>query len=319
MKAAVYNSYGPPHVVKLTDLEVPVPKPGEILIKVQATTVNRTDTGFRSAEYVVSRLFSGIIRPKSPVLGNEFAGYVVSKGDSVKEFKEGDKVFGYNDISFGAHAEYMTIGENNAVALIPGNLSYLEAAPLTEGAHYALCDIRAAKVKPGQDVLVYGATGAIGSAAVQLLHYFGARVTAVCHTKHVKLIASLGPDRVVDYVNEDFTATERRFDFVFDAVGKSSFGQCKPILKPKGIYVSTEPGKNGENIYLAILKKFSRGKRVLFPIPAISRHDVIFLGELAKKGLFKPLIDRHYPLDEIVEAHRYVETGQKTGNVIIVP
>ncbi len=319
MKAAVYNSYGPPHVVKLADLDVPVPKPDEMLIKVQATTVNRTDTGFRSAEYVVSRLFSGIIRPKFPVLGNEFAGYVVSKGAEVKEFKEGDRVFGYNDISFGAHAEYMTISENKAVALIPENLSYQEAAPLTEGAHYALCNIRAAKVKPGQDVLVYGATGAIGSAAVQLLHYFGARVTAVCHTKHVKLVASLGPDRVVDYVNEDFTATERRFDFIFDAVGKSSFDQCKRILKPKGIYVSTEPGKNGENIYLAILKKFSGGKRVIFPIPSITTHDVIFLGELAKKGIFKPLIDRHYRLDEIVEAHQYVETGQKTGNVVIIP
>ncbi|ODS81630.1 MAG: NADPH:quinone oxidoreductase [Cytophagaceae bacterium SCN 52-12] len=319
MKAAVYNSYGPPHVVKLADLDVPVPKPSEMLIKVEATTVNRTDTGFRSAEYVVSRLFSGIIRPKFPVLGNEFAGYVVKAGAEVKEFKEGDRVFGYNDASFGAHAEYITVGENDAVALIPDNLSYREAAPLTEGAHYALCDIRAAKVRPGQDVLVYGATGAIGSAAVQLLRYFGAGVTAVCHTKHVGLVASLGADKVIDYVNEDFTATEQRFDFIFDAVGKSSFGQCKRILKPKGIYVSTEPGKNGENIYLAILKKFSGGKRVIFPIPSITRHDVIFLGELAKKGIFKPLIDRQYRLDEIVEAHRYVETGQKTGNVVILP
>lgn len=319
MKAAVYNSYGPPHVVTLANLEIPVPKPDEILIRVQAATVNRTDTGFRSAEYVVSRLFSGIIRPKFPVLGSEFAGDIVGTGKNVKEFKEGDRVFGFNDSSFGAHAEYMTISENKAVALIPENLSYQEAAPVTEGAHYALCDIRAAKVKPGQDVLVYGASGAIGSAAVQLLHYFGARVTAVCHTKHVKLVASLGPDTVIDYVNEDFTATERRFDFVFDAVGKSSFGQCKRILKPNGIYISTEPGKNGENIYLAILKKFSGGKRVLFPIPSITAHDVIFLGELAKKGIFKPVIDRHYPLDEIVKAHQYVETGQKTGNVLILP
>ncbi len=319
MKAAVYSSYGPPDVVTLTNLEIPVPGPDEILIRVQASTVNRTDTGFRSAEYVVSRLFSGIIKPKFPVLGNEYAGYVVNTGSKVKEFKEGDRVFGYNDTSFGAHAEYMTISENSAVTLIPRSLSYAEAAPLTEGAHYALCNIRAAGVKAGQDVLVYGATGAIGSAAVQLLHYFGARVTAVCHTKYVKLVASLGADHVIDYASEDFTATERRFDFVFDAVGKSSFSQCKSIMKPKGIYVSTELGKNGENIYLALLCKFSGGKRVIFPIPSISVHDVIFLGELAKKGIFKPLIDRQYNLDEIVEAHRYVETGQKTGNVLLFP
>ena len=319
MKAAVYNSYGPPHVVALADLEIPVPKPDEILIRVRATTVNRTDTGIRSAVYVVSRLFSGIIRPKFPVLGNEFAGDVVSTGEKVKEFKEGDRVFGYNDTSFGGHAEYLSIRENDAVDHIPDNLSYREAAPLTEGAHYALCNIRAARVKAGQNVMVYGATGAIGSAAVQLLHYFGAHVTAVCHTKHVELVASLGADRVVDYVSEDFTATDRRFDFVFDAVGKISFGQCKRILNPEGIYVSTEPGKNGENIYLALIKKFSTGKRVIFPIPSISKHDVTFLGELAKKGIFKPVIDRSYRLDEIVEAHQYVETGQKTGNVVILP
>lgn len=319
MKAAVYHSYGPPEVVRLTQLEIPTPKPNEIQVKVQASTVNRTDAGFRSAEYVVSRLFSGIFKPKYPVLGSEFAGIVTAKGAGVNEFAIGDRVYGYDDVRFGGHAEYLTIGEDKAVAKIPASLTFSEAAPLTEGAHYALCNIRAAKVEAGDDVLVYGATGAIGSAAVQLLKHFGANVTAVCHTRHMRIVASLGSDEVIDYTVGDFTDTSKRFDFVFDAVGKTSFGKCKKILKPKGIYVSTELGRNGENIYLSILKKFSSGKRIIFPIPFSSKGDVRLLGKLAESGAFRPLIDRTYALDDIVAAHRYVETGQKVGNVIVIP
>jgi NADPH:quinone reductase-like Zn-dependent oxidoreductase len=317
MKAIINTVYGPPEVVKLMDVDKPVPKDNEVLIRVYATTVNRTDCGFRSAEYFVSRFFSGLIKPKNKTLGNEFAGIIEGVGKAVKLFHTGDKVFGYNDIKFGAHAEYLTMAENDAMTTMPENMTYEMAAPITEGAHYALCIIRAAKIKTGQDVLVYGATGAIGSAAVQLLKYFGTNVTAVCNTPNMNLIKSLGAVQVIDYTKTDFTKTGQTFDFIFDAVGKSSYGQCKPLLTKKGIYVSTELGKNFENIYLALLTPIFRGKKLIFPIPTISKADVVFLKELVEQGMFKPIIDRQYKLEQIIEAYHYVESGQKTGNVII--
>jgi NADPH:quinone reductase-like Zn-dependent oxidoreductase len=238
-------------------------------------------------------------------------------GKAVTTFHPGDRVFGYNDTRFGAHAEYMIMAENGAMAIIPENLSFKEAAPITEGAHYALCNIRAAQVSSGQHVLVYGATGAIGSAAVQLLKHFGARVTAVCPTRHVALVQSLGADVVIDYTQQDYTQSGQIFDFVFDAVGKTSFGRCKPVLSEKGIYISTELGKNGENIFLALITPLLGGKRVLFPLPTIRKEDVELLKNLVETGKFRPVIDRQYPLAQIVEAYRYVETRQKTGNVVI--
>ena len=317
MRAIINTKYGPPEVVKLMEVDKPVPNDNEVLIKVYATTVNRTDCGFRSAEYFISRFFSGLFRPKNKTLGNEFAGVIEAIGKEVSSFNIGDKVFGYNDIKFGAHAEYMTIAENEAITTMPGNLTFEEAAPITEGGHYALCDIRAAKIKDGHNVMIYGATGAIGSAAVQLAKYFGAKVTAVCNTKNVELVKSLGADRVIDYTKQDFTKTDQTFDLVFDAVGKSSFGKCKPILNKNGIYISTELGKNSENIFLALTTRIFGGKKVLFPIPTISKKDVIFLKELVESGKFKPVIDKHFCLEHIVEAYKYVETGQKTGNVVI--
>jgi len=317
MKAAVYTRYGPPEVVTIAERPIPRPAPGQVLVKVYAATVNRTDCGFRSAVYVISRLFSGLFRPKFQVLGNEFAGVVEAVGDAGSPYQPGDRVFGYNDTSFGAHAEYMLMPANGAMALIPEGLSFAQAAPICEGAHYALCDIRAAKVSAGQRVMVYGASGAIGSAAVQLLHHFGAAITAVCSTAQVQLIQSLGADEVVDYTTQDFTATPQHFDFIFDAVGKSSFAQCKNMLTPKGIYISTELGKRSANVRLALTTPLMGGKKVLFPIPTISQQDVLFLRDLVANGQFKPLIDRSYPLDAIVEAYIYVETGQKIGNVII--
>jgi NADPH:quinone reductase-like Zn-dependent oxidoreductase len=317
MKAAVNKVYGPPEVVKIMEVDKPVPKDNEILIKVFASTVNRTDCGFRSANYFVVRFFSGLFNPKFRSLGNEFAGVVEEAGRNVKSFKVGDRVFGYNDSSFGSHSEYTTIGEDEVVALIPVKLAFEEAAPIVEGAHYALCNIRAAKVIPGQNVLVNGATGAIGSAAVQLLKYFGANVTAVCNTKNMELVKSIGADFIIDYIQADFTKTDQKFDFIFDAVGKSSFGKCKPLLNKNGIYISTELGKNCENIFLALTTPIFSNKKLLFPLPSINREDVIFLKELVETGKYKPVIDRRYPLEEIVEAYKYVETGQKTGNVVI--
>jgi NADPH:quinone reductase-like Zn-dependent oxidoreductase len=317
MRAIIHTEYGPPEVATLREVDKPVPKNNEVLIKVYATTVNRTDSGFRSAEYFISRFFSGLFRPKYKTLGNEFAGVIEETGKDVTSFATGDKVFGYNDTTFGAHAEYMIMPEQGAITTMPHNLTYEEAAPITEGSHYALGNIRAAKIKSGQHVLVYGATGAIGSAAVQLLKYFGAKVTAVCTTNNVELVKSLGADVVIDYTKQDFTKTDQTFDLVFDAVGKSSFGQCKPLLTQKGIYISTELGKNSENIFLALITPIYGGKRVLFPLPTISKDDVIFLKELVETGKYRPVIDRLYKLEQMVEAYTYVETGQKTGNVVI--
>ena len=317
MKSTVYTRYGPPEVVQLTEVEKPVPKDNEVLVKIHATTVNRTDCGFRSAEYFIVRFFSGLIRPKNKTLGNEFSGEIEAIGKDVKSFKLGDKVFGYNDTKFGAHAEYMKIAENDAITSMPENVSYEEAAAITEGAHYALCNIRATKIKVGHNFLINGATGAIGSAAVQLVKYFGAEVTAVCDTRNVELVKSLGADEVIDYTKQDFTNINKSFDVVFDAVGKSSFRKCKPLLKKRGIYMSTELGYMSQNPFLALITPLFGGKKVLFPIPTISKNDIIFLKKLVETSKYKPVIDRSYSLEQIVDAYRYVETGQKIGNVII--
>jgi len=317
MKAIVNTKYGPPEVVSLMEIEKPIAKENEVLIRVCACTVNRTDSGFRSAEYFISRFWSGLFKPRFQTLGCEFAGVVEEIGSRIKLFKRGDNVFGYNDKNFGAHAEYMTIAESEAITTMPHNLNFNEAAPITEGAHYALCDIRASKIKSGQNVMVYGATGAIGTAAVQLLKYFGANVTAVCNTKNVTLLKGLGADVVVDYQTQDFTKTEQLFDFIFDAVGKSSFKQCKPLLNNKGIYISTELGKNAENVFLALITPLFGNKKVLFPIPTIKKEDVVFLKELVESGKYKPVVERYYRLEQIVEVYKYVESGQKTGNVVI--
>ena len=314
----VYTQYGPPEVVRLTEVDIPAIKPDEVLIRVHASTVNRTDCGFRSAEYFISRFFSGLFRPKNKILGCEFAGEIIAVGDDVRDFKPGDRVFGYDDTHFGGHGTYKAMAATGALTTIPEGMDYVNAAPLTEGSHYALGNIRAAKVKKGDTVMVYGATGAIGSAAVQLLKHFGAYVVAVSNTRNVNLISSLGADEVRDYQTQDFTETEHRFDFIFDAVGKSSFRQCKPLLKPKGCYISTELGKNAANIRLALITPLGGGKRVLFPIPAITQADVQLLRYLAASGDFRPVIDRTYPFQQLVDAYRYVETGQKTGNVVII-
>ncbi|WP_304063803.1 NAD(P)-dependent alcohol dehydrogenase [Pedobacter glucosidilyticus] len=318
MKAAIHQKYGSPEVVFLAEVEQPVPKDDELLIKIYASTVNRTDAGFRSAEYVISRFWSGLFKPKYPILGCEFAGIVERCGHQVVGFKTGDKVFAYNDKTFGGHAAYTTIAYTDAVALIPKNIDIYEAAAITEGSHYALNIIRAANVKKGQKVLVYGATGAIGSAAVQLLAYFGADVTAVSNTKNLSLVKNLGANEVIDYEKEAFLAYTHQFDFIFDAVGKLSFHICKPILSKNGIYISTELGSYAQNVFLAMITPLLKGKKVLFPIPpALSKEDINFLATLTEEGYFKPVIDRHYTLDQIKEAYHYVATGQKTGNVIL--
>jgi NADPH:quinone reductase-like Zn-dependent oxidoreductase len=321
MKAAVHTRYGPPDVVRISDVEKPTVKDNEVLVKVHATTVNRTDCGFRAGKPFFVRFLTGLLRPKVTVLGYEFAGEVEAVGSGVTAFVVGDRVFGFTGVSFGAHAEYLAVPEDGLLATMPANLTYEQAAPSTEGAHYALSMIRKAKSGSGQDVLVNGATGAVGSAAVQLLKSLGAEVTAVCATEHVGLVRGLGADRVIDYTVEDFTKDERTYDVVLDAVGKSSFGRCKRLLKPGGIYVSSDFGPLSQNPILALITPLFGGRKVLFPIAtdrsAREQEMVRYFKELIESGEFKPLIDRRYPLDEIVEAYRYVETGQKIGNVVI--
>jgi len=317
MKAAVQTRYGPPEVVRISEVEKPTLKDNEVLVKIHATTVNRTDCACRAARPCFMRLFTGLVRPRAMVLGNEFAGVLDAVGASVTSFELGDKVFGYNEGPFGAHAEYLSIPEDGSLATMPANVTYEEAAPSTEGSHYALSHIRAAKIQKGQDILVNGATGAIGSAAVQLLKSLGANVTAVCGTDNVELVRGLGADRVIDYTTRDFTKEDQTYDAVLDSVGKSSFTECKRILKPGGIYLSSELGPQTQNPFLAVISPLLGGKKVMFPIP---KHDLKMMGylkELIESGQFKPVIDRTYPLDQIVEAYRYVETGQKIGNVVI--
>lgn len=304
-------------MVQISEVEKPAPGNHELLVKVHATTVNGTDCHYRSGRpWIMRPLVSGLARPRAPVLGNEFAGQVVAAGNGVTSFRVGDRVFGYTEGPFGAHAECLVIAEDGRISVMPPNLDYEQAAAGTEGAHYALSHIRRAKIGSGQNVMVYGATGAIGSAAVQLLKTFGAAVTAVCAKPHLELVRTLGADRVIDYTAEDFTSDGPDYDVVFDAAGKSSFGRCKRLLKPGGIYMSTGPGPWYQNLILPLASPLL-GKKVVFAYPRLDQATVRHFAHLMEAGQFTPVIDRQYPLDQIVEAYRYAETGQKIGNVII--
>lgn len=317
MKAVTYTKYGPPEVLQIKEVPKPTPRNNEVLIQVFATTVNRTDTGFRSAKYFVSRLVTGLIKPKRIIAGSEFAGEVIEVGADVKDFKVGDNVFGFEDVRSGAHAEYMVEAANGSIAKMPEGCSYQEMAPAAEGATYALNVIQSAGIKKNQKVLVYGGSGAIGSSAVQILKYLGAEVTAVCGTKNLKLVKSLGAHKVISYETEDFTKLRSEFDFVFDAVGKSSYHACRKLLSPKGIYYSTELGRGGQNPLFAIWFAITGSRKVIFPIPKINKEKMEYIKKLIEIGAYRPVIDRVYSLDQIVEATKYVESGQKTGNVVI--
>ena len=318
MKAAVRTRYGPPEGVRIADVDRPAAKDHEILVKVHVSTVNRTDCGFRSGKPFIVRFFSGLTGPKVTILGSEFAGVVEALGVGVTSFAVGDKVFGFNEDRFGAHAGYMSIPEDAALATMPENVTFEEAAASTEASHYALSLIKKAKVRAGTEVLVNGGTGAIGSAAIQILKSLGAEVTAVCDTEHVDLVRGLGADRVIDYMTEDFTKDEQTYDVVLDAVGKSSFDRCRRLLKPRGIYLSSDLGPWNLNPALALVTPLFGKKKVMFPIPPKRDREVVgYLKETLASGAFRPVLDRRYDLDQIVEAYRYVETGQKIGNVLI--
>jgi NADPH:quinone reductase-like Zn-dependent oxidoreductase len=322
MKAVVYDRYGPPDVLRLEDVERPEPEEDEVLIKVRATTVTRADVHTREANrssgramMLVSRLISGVRGPRQQILGREFAGQVEAAGAAVSEFAVGDRVFGLSGLTFGAHAEFMCIRESARIAHIPAGMSFEEAAPICDGALNALMCLKQADLRKGRTVLIYGASGAIGTAGVQLARYFGADVTAVCGTKNLELVRSLGADRVIDYTKEDFTKNGQTYDVIFDAVGKHSFKRCRGSLASGGVYLPTD---GPVNILLALVPARKGAKRVVFQLPPRQpKKDVLFLKELVEAGKYRPVIDRCYPLEDVVEATRYVETQQKTGNVVL--
>jgi NADPH:quinone reductase-like Zn-dependent oxidoreductase len=322
MKAVVYDRYGPPEVLRIADVERPVPKEDEVLIKVHATTVNRLDVHTREANRssglavsVLSRMVSGLRGPRQPILGSEFAGEVEAAGTAVQEFAVGDRVFGNSGLRFGAHAEFMCMRESARIAHMPAGVSFGEAAPITDGALNALTCLTAADLRKGRRILIYGASGAIGTAGVQLARHFDADVTAVCNTKNLGLVKSLGADRVIDYTQEDFTKNGQTYHVIFDAVGKHSFKRSKGSLEPGGMYLPTD---GFENLVLALWTPRFGDKKVVFQIPPRqTKQDVLFLKQLVEAGKFRPVIDRTYTLDEVVEATRYVETEQKTGNVVL--
>ena len=314
MKAVVCDRYGPPEVLRLDDVPRPAPGPDEVLIKIRATAVNRSDTETRAGTPPVARLVTGLRRPRHSILGTELAGVVEAAGPGVTEFTVGDAVFGVKAWTFGAHAEYVCMRQSAALAHKPAGLGFEEAAAVCDGVILALMGLRPAEVRKGRSILVYGASGSIGTAAVQLSRYFGAEVTAVCGTKNLELLAKLGADRVIDYTREDFTKNGQGYDVIFDAVGKYSFGRCRGSLNPGGTYLATD---HLRNLLLAQWTRFG-DKKVIFPIPPrYTKRDVLFLKGLMEAGHYRAVIDKRYRLAEVVEANRYVDTGQKTGNVVL--
>jgi NADPH:quinone reductase-like Zn-dependent oxidoreductase len=317
MRAIVYHTYGSPDVLELQEVAKPVPKEHEILIHVHAAAVTPADVAFRKGEPFLGRVFSGLIRPKR-IPGVEFAGDIEAVGTAVTLFQKGDQVFGTAGTGFGAHAEYICLGEEGVVASKPTTMTYEEAVAVCDGAITALVFLRdEAHIQRGQKVLINGASGAVGAAAVQLARYFGAEVTGVCSTTNIAMVKSLGADTVIDYTTEDFTTNGQTYDIIFDAVGKRSFSRCKGSLTPRGVYLATVPT-------LAILLQTVwtakiGSKKAIFTTAGLKQRkaNLIFLRELVEAGKLQAVIDRRYPLEHIAEAHRYVEKGHKKGNVVI--
>jgi NADPH:quinone reductase-like Zn-dependent oxidoreductase len=316
MKASIRRKYGSSNLIKIENIEKPIPKDNGILIKVYATTVNRTDCAILTAQPFIMRFALGLFRPRKIILGTDFAGEVVSIGKNVKSFKVNDKVFGFKDTGLESQTEYITSTEEN-LFLIPENINYKQAAASLEGAHYAYTFVHKVNIQSGQRILINGATGGIGSALLQFVKQYNVKITATCNTKNLKLIKSLGADKIYDFTKEDFTVDKEKYDFIFDAVGKSTFGKCKPLLKEKGIYISSELGPYSQNLFYAISTSISNNKKVIFPLPYSTKNTIPYIMELLKKEKFRPVIDREYLLEDISKAYEYVLKGEKTGNVII--
>jgi len=316
MRAAVSARYGPPDLIEIRQAPKPEPKADEVLIKVHATTVSRSDCGMLRGYPLFARLFIGLRRPNCTVLGMDFAGTVAAVGADVTSYTVGERVFGLSPGAYGAHAEYLCVPETGAISLMPEGARFDEVVAC-EGVWYAKSNLNAFGLKPGHTILIYGASGAIGVAAVQLAKFYGADVTAVVATQHMELAKSLGADRVIDYTAEDFTAIGATFDFVLDAVGKTTFFRCRKLLTPTGTFAATDLGPWYQNLLLSLWFSITGAGRVIFPLPTNSAASVDFLKARMEAGEFHAVVDRHYPLEDIVEAYRYVETAQKTGIVVI--
>lgn len=315
MKAIVCTKYGPPEVLMLREVEKPVPGDNEILIRIHATAVSSGDIRLRKADPFAVRFFFGLTKPKKSILGFALAGEVEAIGKDVKLFKEGDQVFGTTGLRLGAYAEYKCLPEKSVLAIKPNHMTYAEAAAIPFGGTTALYFLRKGNIRNGQKVLVYGASGAVGTAAVQLAKYFGAEVTGVCSTTNVEMVKTLGADRVIDYTVTDFAKNGESYDVIFDTVGKSSFSGCLRSLKEKGFLILASAGLS--QMFQGLWTSMTSSRKVISGVISEKAEDILFLKGLIEEGKLKPVIDRTYPLEQIADAHRYVEIGHKKGNVVI--
>ena len=315
MKASIRKKYCLPNQIKVESIDKPIPNENEVLIKIYATTVNRTDCANLTAKPFIMRFVLGLFKPRKTILGTDFAGELISIGKNVKSFSIGDKVFGFNDTGSESQAEYVTTTVENLFP-IPEKIDYKQAAASLEGASYAYSFIHKVNIQSGQNILINGATGGIGSALLQFVRQYDVNITATCNTNNIQLIKSLGADNIYDYTKKDFTKENDKYDFIFDAVGKSTFGKCLTLLKEKGIYISSELGSYSQNIFYPLLTSIL-SKKVIFPIPYSKQKTIPFICKFLENGKFNPVIDREYALEDISKAYEYVTKGQKIGNVLI--
>ncbi len=317
MKAAIRKKYGSPSVITVEEVARPVPANAEVLIKVKATTVNRTDCANLTAKPFIMRFVLGFLKPQKPILGTDFAGDIVEVGKGVMHFKRGDKVFGFFDTGLESQAEYMVLKHDGNMLTIPDGVDYKNAAASVEGGHYAYSFIHKVEIRSGQKVFINGATGGIGSTLMQFVRQFDVHITATANTPNIDLIKSLGADKVIDYTKDDFTKLPATYDYIFDAVGKSTFGKCKSLLTENGVYISSELGPFAQNVFFAIRSAITGKKKVVFPVPFPIKQTLPFIqNQLATKKL-KPVIDRKYNINDIAKAYEYVMQGKKTGSVIV--
>jgi len=321
MKAIICTKYGPPEVLQITEVEKPKIKDDEVLIKIHATTVTAGDVKLRSSDFpfmywLPSRLMFGLTKPKNQIPGCELAGEIVTVGKNVRNFKTGDQVFGYSGFNFGSNAEYISLHEAGVLAKKPINMSFEQAAAVPVGALTALHFLRGSIIQNGQKVLIYGASGSVGTYAIQLAKYFGTEVTALCSTANLELVRALGANEVIDYTNEDLSKSKKTYDIIFDTVGKSSFSNCKRLLNKDGVYLLSAVWKL--SVYFqAIWSNLFSNKKAILGVANMNNEDLNYIKALIEADKLKAVIDRQYPLNQIVEAHRYVEKGHKKGNVVI--